>query len=347
MDPTHLRSAALAAFRERWGDAAPRPAAEVFGSLAVAPALPARLPVPPSAAPTPPGTSPARPGVTGRVVSTGFAELDAILGLGGLSRPGSVAITGTGSVGATTLALRVVASAQAAGAIAAWVDASHSLDAVEAVARGVRLEWLAVLVPPNPGAGLEMAGTLLQARAVDVLVLDLGDGRLGGVPEDVRLSARPEDGRALAAPGTRRPSAADRLDRVLVLARRAGSLLVVLEPASLPDGLRAVLDGVGLRLELRRQGWIRLGREVVGQRAEVRVARDRHGPPGRRTELRILYAEGGDRDRCLRLPHLLDEEPCDAPAAPRLAPPPRPAGVLARPPAAGRRTDRRRRAAVG
>ncbi|MCU0483301.1 MAG: DNA recombination/repair protein RecA, partial [Chloroflexi bacterium] len=183
MDPTHLRSAALAAFRERWGDAAPRPAAEVFGSLAVAPALPARLPVPPSAAPTPPGTSPARPGVTGRVVSTGFAELDAILGLGGLSRPGSVAITGTGSVGATTLALRVVASAQAAGAIAAWVDASHSLDAVEAVARGVRLEWLAVLVPPNPGAGLEMAGTLLQARAVDVLVLDLGDGRLGGVPE--------------------------------------------------------------------------------------------------------------------------------------------------------------------
>jgi RecA/RadA recombinase len=338
MDSAHPRSAALAALRERWGDAAPRPATEVFGALAVAPAI--RSPHPALAvAPAPlllPAGTPlggTAPDAAGRVVSTGFAELDAILGPGGLPRPESVALAGWGSAGTTTLALRTVASAQAAGAIAAWVDGSHSLDAVEAVARGVQLEWLVVLVPTDPVEGLEMAGALLQARAVDVLVLDTGNGRAPA--GNGRAPAGREARSSPIGRGPRRPSAADRLDRLLALARRAGSLLVVLEPADLPDSLHGVLDGAGLRLELRHRDWIRLGREVVGQRAEVRVARDHHGPPGRRTELRILYAEGGARDRCLRLPHLLDEASRDAPAAPRLAPLARPPGVLARPRAPG------------
>ena len=393
MDRTLRRSAALAALRERWGSAAPRPASEVFGALAVAPAprgIPA-LPAGPAIVPAPgtapagpaivpaPGTAPPRPSfpprpslpdAAGRVVSTGFPELDALLGPGGLPRPGSVALAGTGSAGTTTLALRAVASAQAAGALAAWVDGSHSLDPVEAVARGVRLEWLVVLVPCDPAEGLEMAGTLLQARAVDILVLDPGDGRApardgapaspsgqagspagdvvleggaaptrGIMPGQVTAGHWPLPGHQPLAghqplpghqpPSVRLPSLADRLDRVLALARRAGALLVVLEPTDLPDGLHGVLDGAGLRLELRRRGWIRLGREVVGQRTEVLVARDHHGAPGRRTELRILYAEGGSRDRCLRRRELLDEASADAPAPPRLATPPRPPRVLA------------------
>jgi hypothetical protein len=343
MDSAQPRSAALAALRERWGDAAPRPAAEVFGALAVAPDLAIVPPLPagpsfpwsPLLVPTGAQIVGRAPAAGGRVVSTGFDVLDAILGQGGLPRQGSVAIAGSGSAGTTTLALRAVASAQATGAIAAWVDGSHSLDAVEAVARGVRLEWLVVLAPADPADGLEMAGTLLQARAVDVLVLDPGSGR------------SPAAGRPPTGPGGRRPSVAERLDRLLALARRAGALFVVLETADLPDSLHGVLDGAGLRLELQRRGWIRLGREVVGQRAEVRVARDHHGPPGRRAELRILYADGGARDRCLRFPHLLDEASRDAPAAPRLAPSPHPPGLLPRPGAPGRRADRRRRATVG
>ena len=391
MDSALRRSAALAALRERWGNAAPRPAIEVFGALAVAPVesaegdpatawgrpadalfmpaggngvvapgRPALAPVgDPLAAPVAPAVPSAHPlpapDATGRVVSTGFAELDALLGPGGLPRPGSVAFAGAGSAGTTTLALRAVASAQTAGAIAAWVDGSRSLDPVEAVARGVRLEWLVVLVPRDPVEGLEMAGTLLQSRAVDVLVLDPGDGRAdpgdgrtpGRNPTRPRARAPAGDGARRPSAATRRPSDADRLDRLLALARRAEALLLVLEPAELPASLHGVLDGVGLRLELRRRDWIRLGHEVVGQRAEVRVARDHHGSPDRRTELRILYAEGGARDRCLRLPHLLDEASLDAPAPSRLATPPRPPGVLARSRAPDRRADRRRRTAVG
>ena len=76
----------------------------------------------------------------GRVVPTGFAALDAILGPGGIPRLASVAFRGDHSSGKTTLALRLAAEAQAGGAIVAYLDLARSFDPVEAVARGVRLE---------------------------------------------------------------------------------------------------------------------------------------------------------------------------------------------------------------
>jgi RecA/RadA recombinase len=333
MDRHPDRAAVLASLRERWGAAAPRPATEVFGALAVAPRPPANppttgplpttapdptalppggrpalLPLPdigtPNPVPVAPRTRPA-PAATDRTIPTGFPALDALLAAGGLPRAGTVALAGAGSSGATTLALRVLAEAQVGGALAAWVDLPRALDPVEAVARGVRLEWLAVLVPDDPAEALAMAGTLLQARAVDILVLDLGTARAG---RPARIT--PAAHMALARRGPRPPNLADQLARLVAFARRAGALLLVLEPADTPAPLRAALDeGAGLRLELRRSGWVRLGREVVGQRTEVRVAKDHHGAPDRRTTLRILYAEGGPRDRCLARDELLVEEP--------------------------------------
>ena len=94
---------------------------------------------------------------------------------------------------------------------------------------------------------------------------------------------------------------ADRLRRLAAIARRAGVLLVILEPPGLPGGMTGALAEVaGLRLEVARRTWIRLGRDVVGQRMEVTVARNRFGPSGRRADLRILYADGGERDRARR-----------------------------------------------
>jgi len=333
MDRNPDRAAVLASLRERWGAAAPRPATEVFGALAVAPrptanpptiwplpttapdpttpppgGRPALLPLPdigtPNAVPVAPRTRPG-PAATDRTIPTGFPALDALLAAGGLPRAGTVALAGAGSSGATTLALRVLAEAQVGGALAAWVDLPRALDPVEAVARGVRLEWLAVLVPDDPAEALAMAGTLLQARAVDILVLDLGTARTGRP-----VATTPATPVVPARRGPRAPNLADQLARLVAFARRAGALLLVLEPAGTPAPLRAALDeGAGLRLELRRRGWVRLGREVVGQRTEVRVAKDHHGAPDRRTTLRILYAEGGPRDRCLARDELLVEEP--------------------------------------
>ncbi len=343
MDRHADRVAALASLRARWGAAAPRPAVEVFGALAAAPlpaeagavgtlpdmaeALPGSAPAFPQAPARPPRPAlvplpggaeqlpagrplpgePARDRArdtsrdVDRAIPTGFAELDALLAAGGLPRTGTVTLRGAGSSGTTTLALRAVAEAQATGAVVAWVDLPRCLDPVEAVARGVRLEWLAVLVPGSAGEAIAMAGSLLQARAVDVLVLDLGGahGRHAGIG----AAPAPRHG------GGRSPSLVDQLARLVAFARQAGALLLVLEPADVATPVRAAMEGAGLRLELRRSGWIRLGREVVGQRTEVRVAKDHHGTPDRRTILRLLYAEGGPRDRCLARDELLAEEP--------------------------------------
>jgi hypothetical protein len=299
-------TAALATLQARWGSAAPRVVGEVVGALATVP-LPSELPDLPEVAPR---------HDEGRVVPTGFAALDAILGLGGVPRQAGLALRGDHSSGKTTLAMRLVAEAQAAGSIAAWLDLSRSLDPVEAVARGVRLEWLVVLTPESLDEGLAMAGSLVQGRAVDLLVVDLAvdSGTPVGLPTGVRR-ATPVP--SLGSPAPRSPGVADRLRRLAAIARRAGVLLVILEPPGLPGGMTGALAEVaGLRLEVARRTWIRLGRDVVGQRMEVTVARNRFGPSGRRADLRILYADGGERDRCLGRDPLLSEAPATLPEAP-------------------------------
>src|SRR6478735_385646 len=193
--------AAVAGLQARWGAAAPR----VVGALALA--------VAPAPAPTvddDPAPSPASaPLADDRVIHTGFAALDAILGTGGLPRSASVAIRGDGSSGRTTLALRVAAEAQGEGSVVAWLDLSRSFDPVEAVARGIRLEWLVVITPASLDEGLSIAGSLLAGRSVDLLVLDLPGGRLAPTDRPARI--------------------ADRLHRLAALARRAETLLLILD----------------------------------------------------------------------------------------------------------------------
>ncbi len=276
--PSPSVQAALATLRDRWGGAAPRWGGEVLGALAVAP-----RPIPedePAIAPVP---------ADERAIPTGFRALDAILGLGGLSRTSTTALQGDGTSGKTTLALRAVAQVQAAGGIAAYLDLARSLDPVEAAARGVALEWLVVLTPDTIEEALSMAAMLLQDRTVDLLLLD--------------LPSLTSDRAGLSA-----AALGERLHRLAALARRAEVQLLVLEPANLPAPITGALAQIAaLRLELSRRAWIRLGHDVVGQRTEVRVSRDRYGPPGRAAEVRILYAEGGPRDACLARDELLRE----------------------------------------
>ena len=268
--------AAVAGLRARWGAAAPG----VVGALALATA-------PDEVEEAPRDVS--RP--DDRVIRTGFAALDAILGPGGLPKSSSVAIRGEGTSGRTTLSLRVVAEAQAQGSVVAWLDLSRSFDPVEAVARGVNLDWLVVITPVSLDEGLSIAGSLLAGRSVDLLVLDLPGGRLARTDRPARVG--------------------DRLHRLAALARRAETLLLILDAPGLGSGLAtAVAESTGIRLELARRSWVRLGRDVVGHRTEALVAHNRHGPPGRRATLRILYAEGGERDTCLaRDALLIDQAP--------------------------------------
>jgi RecA/RadA recombinase len=204
------------------------------------------------------------------VISTGFPALDAILGPAGLPREASVVLRGGPSSGKTTLALRCAAEAQAAGDIVAWLDLARSLDPVEAVARGVDLRWLLVIRPADVPQGLALAGSLLSGRCVGLLVVDL----------PARWPARADE----------------QLRRLVAHARRTAARLIILEPASSTRALQAALmQAGGLRLELERRAWIRLGRDVVGQRTSVAVAKNRYGPPGRSVDLDIHYLPDGER----------------------------------------------------
>lgn len=263
---------ALTRLRSRWGSAAIRLGGQggqggqsseegehqTRGALALAP-LAAPVPRFDPLAPLPDD-----------IVSTGFPELDAVLGSGGLPRQASAALLGGVSCGKTTLALRCVAEAQASGAIAAWLDLSRSFDPLDAVARGVDLRWLLIVRPVDHAEGFTLAGALLSGRMVDLLVVDL----------PAALPAREEHS----------------LRRLSAHARRVGARLIVLEPPTLTGGLHGALAEVtGLRLEMAREAWIRLGRDVIGQQTRVTVAKNRFGPPGRQVALEIHYPDAGER----------------------------------------------------
>ena len=272
--PVASLDTALATLRSRWGNAAvrlgngddatsrghahPGDDAPTSGALALVPAV-----IPDERA------DPLAP-LPDDLVSTGFPALDAILGVAGLPREASASVRGDLSSGKTTLALRCAAEAQARGAIVAYLDLARAFDPVEAVARGVDLRWLLVVRPADVPEGFSLAGALLAGRAVDLLIVDLPS----------RLPARTDDS----------------LRRLAAHARRVGARLLMLEPTSLPGSFHGALaETTGLRLELERRGWIRLGRDVVGQHTQVTVAKNRYGPPGRHADLEIHYLTDGDR----------------------------------------------------
>jgi recombination protein RecA len=204
------------------------------------------------------------------IISTGFPALDAILGPSGLPAEASVVIRGGPSSGKTTLALRCIAEAQGGGDIVVYLDLARSFDPIDAVGRGVDLRWLLIIRPADAAEGFALAGALLSGRCIGLLVVDL----------PARLQARMEE----------------QLRRLTAHARRVGARLIVLEPISAAAALQAALArDTGLRLELERRTWLRLGRDVVGQRTTVAVAKNRYGPPGRSVDLDIHYLTDGER----------------------------------------------------
>jgi hypothetical protein len=256
----------LAALRDRWGSTIVRSGAHTpsarpvatLGALALAPA--------PRQMEEPPGS----PGPVGVVepVYTGFRALVGLIG--GLPSQGTVSLVGDPSSGATTLALRAMATSQAAGAIGAWLDLPGRFDPLEAAGRGVDLRWLVVVRPLVPGDGLRIAGSLLASRSIDLLVLDLPP----------RLPA----GQAAT------------LRQLAAHARRTGVRILAIGSGGLVPGVRdALAEASHLRLGLAHRGWLRVGREIVGQRVTVTVEKDRRGAPGRAVDIEIHYPPDGER----------------------------------------------------